>query len=38
MIHFLLGLTKRKIGKQKEAFENALHLLQKIPGQKETYS
>jgi hypothetical protein len=32
-IHFLLG-EPRQAG-TKEAFENALHLLQKIPGQKE---
>jgi hypothetical protein len=32
-IHFLLG-EPRQTG-TKEAFENALHLLQKIPGQKE---
>jgi hypothetical protein len=32
-IHFLLGEPKRK--ETKEAFENALHLLSKIPGQKE---
>src|SRR5262249_9116122 len=32
-IHFLLGEPNRN--ETKEAFENALHLLNKIPGQKE---
>lgn len=32
-IHFLLGEPKRN--ETKEAFENAIHLLSKIPGQKE---
>ena len=32
-IHFLLGEPRRK--ETKEAFESALHLLNKIPGHKE---